>query len=513
MSAASTTTSRIALSSAGATDGVTNWSGIQVLAPASGVRSPATIEELQTLVRTASAIRPVGSRLTYEPVAAVSASSTTALLLDLSSLPSGLISTTESTATFWANTSLDDALTALHPYDRFFDCTPGVIGVQTLAGAMGTGTHGQCMKQHAYVGDALVGALVVRPRDGALVNVTDRHELDALRLHLGLVGVLVSVTVATRALDVHALDKWTVPLPEFLDTYLDMNADADQAKAWWFPETGLCHLWVSSTATAAEAAAYTARDPARTSTISAANLGLVSAEAPAVSAASPAAADPLADTIARLAESMERESMGTAKATRALDTISRFRGATAGTTGTTRVYGTIKSLWMKGIPVPQINCEIAIPVSQFQAAVRALDSWHASRVAASPTGASPLSYPFIFRCTAPSTALLSAYPTENACWIGFLVYLAQDGTCPAASFDMMHEIQAVLAEFGGVPHLGKHMALELFRGNFATAYPHAPEFLRIARRWDPRSKLGNELTDRVMEYLVPSASRQLPAQL
>ena len=63
-----------------------------------------------------------------------------------------------------------------------------------------------------------------------------------------------------------------------------------------------------------------------------------------------------------------------------------------------------------------------------------------------------LHYPFILRCTGPSVAWLSAAHDKSVCWIGFLVYLAADGTFVNGSMEQMRELQQLLVPLGGIPH-------------------------------------------------------------
>lgn len=140
---------------------------------------------------------------------------------------------------------------------------------------------------------------------------------------------------------------------------------------------------------------------------------------------------------------------------------------------------------MKGIPVPQINCEIAIPLELFQVAVDALAKWHRSTT-------HKLHYQFIFRCTRESSALLAPHRGKALCWIGFLVYLDGQGNAAPGSFEMMREIQEVLAPFGGTPHWGKHMALGLY--DFKKLYKEWETFWDIVTVLDPSNKFGNQWT-------------------
>lgn len=89
-----------------------------------------------------------------------------------------------------------------------------------------------------------------------------------------------------------------------------------------------------------------------------------------------------------------------------------------------------------------------MPLELFEKAVDALKMWYLESNA-------KLHYPFIFRRTGASFALLAPHRGQRVfCWIGFLIYLRNDGTAVAGSFEMMREIQEVLVPFKGTPPKG-----------------------------------------------------------
>ena len=124
----------------------------------------------------------------------------------------------------------------------------------------------------------------------------------------------------------------------------------------------------------------------------------------------------------------------------------------------TDVIGYLEQIVTKGIPVPQINCEIAVPMGKFKEATELLHQW----ALAHPN---QLHYPFIYRATGPSTTPI--YPSygisEGIAYIGFLVYLAPDNTVREDGMATMGELQRLLANtVSGLPHMGKHFLPEVF---------------------------------------------------
>lgn len=133
--------------------------------------------------------------------------------------------------------------------------------------------------------------------------------------------------------------------------------------------------------------------------------------------------------------------------------------------------------------MPQINCEVAVPFERMNDALEALREWfkHSEHTP---------HYPFILRCTGESQAFLSGAYNRKVCWIGFLVYLAKDGSFIQGSLEMMRELQEVLAKFDGVPHLGKHFIKEIF--DLPRVLPKWNEFKELRKQFDPVGIFENE---------------------
>lgn len=87
------------------------------------------------------------------------------------------------------------------------------------------------------------------------------------------------------------------------------------------------------------------------------------------------------------------------------------------------VIGYTEQILCKGIPVPQINCEIAIPLQNFEKATKKLHEWNEKNP-------NKLHYPFIYRVTGESKAWLSATFPGPTVWIGGVVdiFISVDNT-------------------------------------------------------------------------------------
>lgn len=112
-------------------------------------------------------------------------------------------------------------------------------GNVTIAGAMGTGAHGSTLRYNASISDQVV-ALTIVDGTGTVRQITsDSPDLPAFRLHLGLLGVIINVTLYTVPLyKVTAVN--TVVNDDILlnGQLLDMVRAADQTTVYWYPSLG-----------------------------------------------------------------------------------------------------------------------------------------------------------------------------------------------------------------------------------------------------------------------------------
>ncbi|KAJ3045435.1 hypothetical protein HDV00_010305 [Rhizophlyctis rosea] len=441
-----------------------NWSGIQPLARKSQIHYPDSIGSLQHLIRASKNVRVIGSGLSYEPLIALPKDDSSTMISLSTPAFQGLTCSTETTATFGAGTTVDEVIRILGDIGRMMPCNPGVIGIQTLAGAVGTGTHGQGMRQASYA-DAVVSLTIVLP-SGEVARI-DRQDceypLDAFTVSLGSFGVTVEIELETVPRRVFEVEKLTLEVGNLVDEYQRWNEENEFVKVWWFPETDKTHAWFVNEAgreererflSGSRKEAMVSREGSNglqetirlyTSTMAEQTKTQLEEGTPAAGGvrlppSPPPTPEPEMER--RKREEYFRPQKDDAPHIR---TVTRFLA-------TESLVGYVEQLLTKGIPVPQINCEIAVPMSHFRCAVRRLREWHEST-------SYKMHYPFIFRGCGGSKAWLSAgYGDEQVVWIGFLVYVAQDGTVKDDAFQMMKEVQEVLRGCGGRPHWGKHIA-------------------------------------------------------
>ncbi|WP_026373555.1 D-arabinono-1,4-lactone oxidase [Agrococcus lahaulensis] len=142
-------------------------------------------------------------------------------------------------ATVLAGTTVRELSALLAEHGLAMDCL-GDIDAQTIAGAISTGTHGTGLR-HRSIGASVVAATLVTA-DGELLRVseTERPELlPAVRLGLGVLGVLVDVTVqAVPAFALEAIES-TVRFDVVLDEWMSLNERTDHFELFWFAATRL----------------------------------------------------------------------------------------------------------------------------------------------------------------------------------------------------------------------------------------------------------------------------------
>ncbi|MBE2999606.1 FAD-binding protein [Nocardiopsis sp. HNM0947] len=115
----------------------------------------------------------------------------------------------------------------------------GDIAVQTVAGAVQTGTHGTG-RDAGGLASQVVGLEMVLA-DGSVVRCSadeDPELFHAARVGLGAFGVLTAVTFAVRpAFLLHAREE-PMPLEEVLERLPELRSANDHFEFFWFPHTG-----------------------------------------------------------------------------------------------------------------------------------------------------------------------------------------------------------------------------------------------------------------------------------
>jgi FAD-linked oxidoreductase len=213
-----------------------NWAGNQAMSPAQ-VAHPAGTEEISRLVKESAAagrrVKAIGSGHSFTGIGL-----TDGVLLQLDRFTQ-LLAVGDGTVTVEAGMPLHQ-LNALLAERGLGLTNMGDIDVQTVSGAISTGTHGTGRASgsiaHQVAGLELVLA------DGSVVScsATERPELfEMARVGLGALGVVTAVTFRVEPMFALCADERPMPLDDVLDGFEELVADNEHFEFYWFPHTRL----------------------------------------------------------------------------------------------------------------------------------------------------------------------------------------------------------------------------------------------------------------------------------
>ena len=313
----------------------------------------------------------------------------------------------------------------------------GDIDVQSLAGALATGTHGTGTRLPNLSGQVVEVELI--DADGRERTLRGGDELLAARVSLGALGVIAAVTVrCVPAFRLRHTDK-PEPLEPVLEE-LQARADGhDHFEFWTFP-----HADVALTRTM-DRTEDPPDKPGR---------------------ASAYVSDVLMDNHAfRAVNEVARRFPGT------IPRLNRFASAVA--SQRERVdwsYGIFASDRL----VRFEEMEYSVPREHAVAAVRA---------ARAALERHAVSFPIELRFTASDDALLSPAHGRDSAFVAVHVFKGMPYE-PA-----FRDVEAVMSELGGRPHWGKRSFLD--HTQLAPRYPRWDDFQRIRAQLDPGGRFAN----------------------
>jgi FAD/FMN-containing dehydrogenase len=495
-----------------------NWANSVELGPKSKVHRPRNEQELIELfkVNSLSCIKVLGSGMSYLPIGAIT-NIENSLLLDLS-IYKGLTEINGNEATFGAQTTLKFITDILLENDLQLTTSPGVLLTQTLAGALATGTHGQGYRNGGFA-DIITKVRVILA-SGEIKEYTESdQEFDSFRIHLGVLGLITHVTLKCEPAKVYRLVKGITDFQDMLENYEKWNQTNFACKAWWFPKTDHVQLWKTFEADEEQTAEYKKRNcemyeivydedgkekedfteslsemvhQLQIDTVGKPDDDIASAEDTAWdSGDDSSAAEPVKESIFDDANSLksistDADSNIELKGSDYVDinapnarfrTVLRFKSQSD-------CIGNLYQLWCKGIPAPQVNCEIAVPMNRYKEAITKLRNYYR-------TSGKEVHYPFILRATGQSRAALGPSYNGPVCYIGFLVYLAEnDYSANEERLEFLKEIEGLLSDFDSIPHYGKFYTRS--RYNLKERLPKFKEFLQVRERLDPHGLFLNE---------------------
>ena len=217
-----------------------NWSGGVVCYPEQIIR-PASVDEIVEVVKTAvsqnKTIRLIGAGHSFTPVA-----QTDSLMVSLDNYQ-GIESVDDETGyvKVRAGTRLHQLGQALQAHGLAQE-NLGDINVQSIAGAVSTGTHGTGASLRTIATQVVAMTLVNGHGERVTISAAENSKLlNAARISLGMLGIIVDVTLRTvPAYKLHAQIQ-----PAQLDdvlTHLSTHKANRHFEFFWFPHTQAVQL-------------------------------------------------------------------------------------------------------------------------------------------------------------------------------------------------------------------------------------------------------------------------------
>ena len=216
----------------------TNWAGNQTMRPAR-VAHPTSTHDIADEVRGATAkglrLKAIGAGHSFTAIGL-----TDGVLLDLSSYDA-LVSVHQASGRVTVQAGMRlrrlNSLLAEHGLGL---TNMGDIDVQTVAGAVSTGTHGTGRSSAALATQVVALELVLA--DGSVVacSADQQPELfSAARVSLGALGVISTVTFQAEPAFLLEADERPMPLDDVLDGFEQLVAESEHFEFYWFPHTSI----------------------------------------------------------------------------------------------------------------------------------------------------------------------------------------------------------------------------------------------------------------------------------
>lgn len=225
-----------------------NWSGIVVAKPQSVVYASnidEVVEAVKSCIHTGKYLRVVGSGHSFTPIAA-----SDQLLLSLDRLQ-GLVHIDRSTnsVVVWGGTKLNLLGKLLHEH-QYGQENLGDIDVQSIAGAISTGTHGTG-KRLGNLSTQVIGLTIVNGK-GEIAEYTEQSHPElfkALQISLGALGVIVQVKLRVEPVYLLGYESMRMKLKECLPQLSQLSAENRHFELYWFPYAETCQVKIMNKVT------------------------------------------------------------------------------------------------------------------------------------------------------------------------------------------------------------------------------------------------------------------------
>ncbi len=327
----------------------------------------------------------------------------------------------------------------------------GDIDRQTIAGAIGTGTHGTGARYGGIA--AQVRGLELVLADGSVVTCSEQERPElfaAARVGLGALGVVTAVTLQTEPLfALHAAEK-AARLPAVLERLDDYVAGNDHFEFYWFPHTEACQTKENN------------RVPE----------GVPLQPLPGLR--SWVDDDLLANTVFGATCRFAHSAPG----------VTRRINRVVGKALTDREYTDVShKVFVSSRRVRFREMEYAVPRESIRDVVTALKDWVDS-------SDEPISFPVEVRFAAPDDIWLSTANGRESAYVAVHKYYRD-------SYDRyFRAVEGIMSEVGGRPHWGKLHFLDA--ATLAGRYPRFDDFRRVRDEVDPQRVFANAYLERVL---------------
>ncbi len=216
-----------------------NWAGNVASNPAD-VRIAGNEQEILNIVeaarKTGQTIRPTGTGHSFSGICA-----TDGVLVSLEERKVCHLSE-ESVATFWAGTRIGTAAEMLWNLDRSF-ANQGDIDVQSMAGAIGTGTHGTGRSFGSFSAATKTLRLITADGDIRVIDQSDGDGLlQAAALSVGMLGLISEVSIEVCPAYCLREETQALAVDECLDLFGAVSEKFRNPEFYWVPGLDRCVL-------------------------------------------------------------------------------------------------------------------------------------------------------------------------------------------------------------------------------------------------------------------------------
>lgn len=194
--------------------------------------TPSTEEEIRKIVQESETIRVYGTKCSSADIAAG-----TETLLSFTNYKS-ILSYDENKREITVQTgiTLAELLTAIEAKGWCVPCLPDIDTI-TLGGALATGTHGTAKEGHP-ISQYMVSCRIITA-DGTIEvwDCTKGDEFEALRVSIGLLGIMSTVTLSCEPLYNMRLSERPMKDTQWLQKYRELLDSTDFLRILWMPHT------------------------------------------------------------------------------------------------------------------------------------------------------------------------------------------------------------------------------------------------------------------------------------